>query len=950
MRAPPIARSVKRLLEAGYQSEESGRDLRIFHGLWKASDLNTPQRIASAALISGALDDPSLQLPEVNVLDRAEAAMLRGELRDALSMLEIDRDRGNHAGKTESVRAIRLRAASHELLGELDKALAVAETVSQSILASAKAEPEDLVEATRALAIATRIKGPSAPGSGADYHALLQTLDRVINEHDRLYWPARLAQAELLYQKDNPGEAGKALKEVLSLNPSCAAAWALLGQMSVDAYNFDQMEAIAGRLDLLGSGRGGDHDPAEGEEGNGNGGISAYSGIIRARAMLRQIEPDLAQAALQPLLDRYPNQREALAVRCAIEAVRYDPAATDRMLATFDETAPGSALAYHEVGKALSEARQYAMAAPYFEKARERAPKWSEPQIDLGLMEVQWGRIDRALPVLESAVALDPFNLRADNTLKLVRELLTYARVQSDHFVVRYKPGQDEVLARDMLGPLEAMYRVVTGDEPGGMDFDPRQTTYIDLMPDHRWFGVRIAGMPAIHTIAASTGSCIAMEAPREGKGHQGPYDWIRVVRHEFTHTVSLDRTNNRIPHWFTEAAAVYLELSPRDYSTCQLLARALATETLFDFSEINSAFVRPKKQTDRAQAYAQGHWMYEYIVLTWGKKAPLDLMDLYAQGQREENAYQSVLGISRDEFLHRFKDWAKTQVIAWGLDLPDGTPTIPELLKEEAAKIKAAQEEQKAVPADAPAEAAPPEVAPPDAAPPSEPPAEPAAEPKADDPKADEKKPAALDDAVKKLAEALRGDDAHDHDADEPELPEPTAEMVARWLEAHPAHPDVLELAVRMALETAPNKAATLEMAPLLERYAAARPVDPLPHQQLAKLYLTGEGANAQKAVGHLEWLDAREQKTPAYAIELAKRYAASADLEKAWVKAERATQVAPYEASSRELAATIAIRRKDFASAERHLSALTILEPNVALHQQRLEALRKLKAAEQK
>ncbi|MGE3107580.1 MAG: hypothetical protein AB7G11_01225 [Phycisphaerales bacterium] len=925
MRAPRLSGAVKRVLEADYQTEESAREARLFHGLWKASDLNTPQRIAAAALMCGALDEPALQLPEVSLVDRAEAAMLRGEVRDAISMLEISRRQVEADGKRPTARAGRIAAQAHDLLGEFDEAVRIAEQTSRAVTEARSTEPDEIVEAVRALGIAARIKGPAAPGSGADYQALMQTLDRVINQLNRLYWPARLAQAELLYAKDNPGEAGKALQEVLSLNPSCAAAWALLGQMSVDAYNFEQMEGIAGRLDLLGSGRGGDHDEAEGEEGSGNGGVSIYAGIVRARAAVRQGEPDAGEAALRPLLDRYPRCRDGLAARCAVEAIRYDQGATDRMLAGFDELSPGSGLAMLAVARALSEARQYAMAAPYFEKAHAREPRWAEPLIDLGLMEVQWGRIEKALPALEEAVALDPFNLRADNTLKLVRELLTYATIRSEHFVVRYKPGDDEVLARDMPGPLEEMYRVVTGDEPGGMDHEPRQITYIDLMPDHRWFGVRIAGMPAIHTIAASTGSCIAMEAPREGKGHLGPYDWIRVLRHEFTHTVGLDRTNNRIPHWFTEAQAVYLELSPRDYSTCQLLARALKTETLFDFSEINSAFVRPKRATDRAQAYAQGHWMYEYIIRTWGKKAPLDLMDLYAQGQREEAAYQSVLGISRDEFLSRFKAWAQGQVIEWGLALPAGVPSVKDLLVEEAARQEAAAAEAQA--RKRLAELSPSK----DAA-------------RVNEADGHEGAPRAADrvaEVIRDLAGALQ-DAAQEHDR---ELPEPDKQMVSRWLEAHPAHPDVLELAVRIELADAPNQSATPGMAPLLERYAQARPVDPLPHQQLAKLYLS-DPATAPRAIEHLEWLDAREQKTSAYAAELAKRYAAAGDWDKARAKAERATQVAPYDAGNRELAATVAIRRKDYDAAERHLSAVAMLEPSVELHKQRLEALKRLRS----
>jgi tetratricopeptide (TPR) repeat protein len=134
----------------------------------------------------------------------------------------------------------------------------------------------------------------------------------------------------------------------------------------------------------------------------------------------------------------------------------------------------------------------------------------------------------------------------------------------------------------------------------------------------------------------------------------------------------------------------------------------------------------------------------------------------------------------------------------------------------------------------------------------------------------------------------------------------------------------------------------------PLLERYAAVRPVDPMPHRLLAQLYLGRkvEGRGPEAAIEHLEYLDAREQKSPAYAAELARRYAALGRWDEAAAKAERATQVAPYNAEMRELAATVAIKRSDFDTAERHLWALTQIEPDRKVHTDRLEALKRLRA----
>ena len=135
-------------------------------------------------------------------------------------------------------------------------------------------------------------------------------------------------------------------------------------------------------------------------------------------------------------------------------------------------------------------------------------------------------------------------------------------------------------------------------------------------MPDHKFFSVRITGMPRIHTVAACTGPLIAIEVPREGppEKHMGLFDWLKVLRHEYTHTITLSQTKNRIPHWLTEAAAVSMEDVPRKYERARELAKRWQQDDLFDLDEINWAFIRPRRPGDRSFAYAQGHWMVEYM------------------------------------------------------------------------------------------------------------------------------------------------------------------------------------------------------------------------------------------------------------------------------------------------------------------------------------------------
>jgi hypothetical protein len=467
--------------------------------------------------------------------------------------------------------------------------------------------------------------------------------------------------------------------------------------------------------------------------------------------------------------------------------------------------------------------------------------------------------------------------VRVSNSLALIEELLTYDTIESEHFVVRHRPGVDALLAAEMLDPLEGIYRRVTGQADGGINHEPSVRTVIELMPDHRWFSVRIAGVPAIHTMAACTGSVIAMEAPRDGPGHMaGPYDWERVIRHEFVHTVTLSRTDNRIPHWFTEAAAVYLEGAPRDFNTSRLLATVVRIDELFDLDEINTAFVRPEKPTDRSQAYAQGHWMYEYILSRWGEAAPLGLMDLYAEGVREEDAFRRVLGISRDEFLEDFEPWARDRVIEWGLIERDGEPTIAEL------RLGLIRDEEQR----------------------------------------------------EKAGELLR----HRDPEVAQRLPEPSEATLREWLTEHPDHTDCLEQLIRVRLEITAGEPDD-ELLELLMTYARLRPVDPMPHRELAAYHLAG--SDPTLAIPHLEYLDARETNEPTYAAALARRYAEAGRWADAWRSALRAVRISPYDADHRELAATVAIRRGQLDTAREQIVALTVLEPDREIHRRRLAAL---------
>ena len=866
---PRVLPAVEQRIAAPFNSEDDRRELRIKHGLWTDDDLDTPARRARAALIAGAIDHMDLFDERADPLDRAEAARRRGELEDALDLLEGE----------SSLRAIRIRAQALFQLGRFEDADAA---VTPAVERLARVNVEDageLAEGVRALQIRARIRGPERVGGG-DYETMLSLLKRGRERLDRLSWRVRLAEAELLYDKHNIAEAATAATEALRRNPRSARALALLGRITVDRFDMDTADRIAAKLDEL-----------AGEAGGANPAGARTLG----RARLRRRDPEGALMALGETLELFPTQRTALALEAAATAATFDEEGLEADLSRFDGLSPGSPRALYEVGRVLAEARQYGWAESVLNRAIERLPNWPHPHIELGLLSMQAGEDAQAIESLSRAAELDRWDVRAANSLRLITRLQEYETVESEHFAVRYKPGLDGVLAREMVPVLERIHARLTSDPaseyasdygedlPGGLGHEPARKTRIELLPNHSEFAVRITGMPAIHTIAASTGPIIAMETPREGPDHpNGTYDWPRVVQHEYVHTVNLSMTNNRIPHWFTEASAVFYEDAPRDEDRWRLLARVFKADELFDLEEINVAFVRPKKPSDRAQAYAQGHWMYQFMAERWGAEAPVSLMYEYAAGVREEAAFQEVLGVGRAAFLEDFLVWAEGDLRRVGMLPSEGMPTLTELLEGHAETLPEDQQGQ------------------------------------------------------------WRPDDV----------------WVAEKLAEYPDHPGLLELLVAQTLGGGAGPAGPDPRAAgprerglseadvrLLEDYAEVRPVSDLPHRRLALHYLdSGDPEVRARAIEHLAFLDEREQSSAAFSAALVRLYSERGMWPEATVHAERAVRVDPFDAELRELAARVALVRGQNGTARRHLEALAEIEPDREIHKQRLEAVGKI------
>ena len=485
------------------------------------------------------------------------------------------------------------------------------------------------------------------------HNVLLGMFVRAYDVIDREYWPARVAAAEYFTWHDQKDKATEELARALNANPYDAAALRLIGILSIDSFGFDKADRAIEALRKV--------NPE-----------SAVADLLEARNMLQQRRPKDAEPPLLKVLSAEPANLEALGLLAGTYALQLLDDKTAETLARVEKVDPDNATAYLEVAEQLGAMRQYPRAADKYKVAIERAPWWTAPRNGLGLLYTQSGDEDDAREVLLEARELDAYNLATTNYLTLLDEMATYARKETEHFVIVYDAGQDPLIGEYFGDYMESIHEEVCSQFQHDPSFGgrPEKKTLIEVFPSHDAFSVRTTGSPWIPTVGASTGRVIALASPADKT--MGTYNWAAVLRHEYTHTVTLSATDNRIQHWMTEGLAVLEERTPLRWEWVPMLYSAVKKKNgleLFTLDNLTWGFVRPKKPVHRQLAYAQSFWICKFVEETWGHDAILQMLAEFKNAGRMEEVFPKITGKRMAEFEKDFFAWCDKQVATWGYD-----------------------------------------------------------------------------------------------------------------------------------------------------------------------------------------------------------------------------------------------------------------------------------------
>ena len=185
----------------------------------------------------------------------------------------------------------------------------------------------------------------------------------------------------------------------------------------------------------------------------------------------------------------------------------------------------------------------------------------------------------------------------------------------------------------------------------------------IELFPNHEDFAVRTLGLPGLGALGVCFGQVIAADSPSARA--TGEFNWGSTLWHEYTHVITLQMTDYRIPRWFSEGLSVYEERRARpgwgdDWNPVFL--RAFAAGRWFKIADLDAGFQRPRSPEDLPIAYFQASQVCEFIVDRFGFDAILRMLALYREKAQTADVLKQVLKFSESEFDRAFKEYNETK------------------------------------------------------------------------------------------------------------------------------------------------------------------------------------------------------------------------------------------------------------------------------------------------
>jgi len=487
-------------------------------------------------------------------------------------------------------------------------------------------------------------------------------------EADSNYLEAQLGAGELFTEKYAYADAATFLNDALKINSNSARAYLDIASNKRLEGGDDMTAALAKSLSI-----------------NPNF-VDALA--LKAAVALEANRLDEASTEIEKALKINPRSLETHSLRAAMLYLQ-DREFEPEVAATL-AIGPKYGNVYNTLAHYATITRRTEQAVQFARRATEIAPDLWDAHLKLGMSLLRIGQMETGRASVEKAFKGDPFNIWAKNTLDLLDSMKSFKETKHGAFIIKASAQESDVLAPYAARLLEEAAAKLTAK----YHFTPKAPIIIEIFQNHEDFAVRTLGMPGLGALGVCFGGVVAQDSPSAREA--GEFNWGSTLWHEYTHVITLQMTDYRIPRWFSEGLSVYEERRARpgwgdDWNP--MFVRAFMDRRWFKMADLDAAFQRPKSAQDLPVAYFQASQVCEFIAERFGFDAILRMLALYRDKARTPDVLQQVLKLSESDFDREFAAYVESKARPLHQALSTTTNVAASLSKEEVLKMLATQD-----------------------------------------------------------------------------------------------------------------------------------------------------------------------------------------------------------------------------------------------------------------
>jgi len=327
---------------------------------------------------------------------------------------------------------------------------------------------------------------------------------------------------------------------------------------------------------------------------------------------------------------------------------------------------------YYSLASNCVSLRLYKQAADFAMEAVRLNPSDWQSMTVMGVNLLRIGQEDAGKAALERAYAMEKafagnaFDEVTVNTLRLTDSWKDFDRITTPHFRVKLSHKESAALRPYVTDLLEKAYK----DLSAKYDFTPEGPIDFEMYPDHADFEVRATGLTGLGALGVCFGKLLVLDSPSARP--PDTFNWGSTLWHEFTHVITLQITDHKIPRWFSEGLSVYEERQEfPGWGDRMKLSNLLAIETkdpkrrFLPIALLNNGFIFPIYDGQVQVSYYQASMVAEYIATKWGFPAIRKMLLLYKAGKSTADVFKEGLNVSLDQFDTEFTKWIDDKAAA---------------------------------------------------------------------------------------------------------------------------------------------------------------------------------------------------------------------------------------------------------------------------------------------